>query len=72
MVLPDDLKARHAFFWGDNILGVWSTRQFHFPPFPWWKINFKKFLFKKETKRTHNTRAAELQNDNFGMTAFSL
>ena len=52
--------------------GVWSTRQFHFPPFPWWKINFKKFLFKKETKRTHNTRAAELQNDNFGMTAFSL
>ena len=26
----------------------------------------------EETKRTHNTPAAELQNDNFGMIAFSL
>ena len=33
------VKARNAFFLGYNTLGVWSTRQFHFPPFLSWKIN---------------------------------
>ena len=33
------LKVRYAFFWGRNTLGVWSTRQLHFPPFLSWKIN---------------------------------
>ena len=33
------VKARNAFFLGYNTLGVWSMRQFHFPPFLSWKIN---------------------------------
>ena len=30
------------------------------------------FPSQEETKRTHSTPAAELQNDNFGMIVFSL